>query len=310
MTSAGSYHRSKGARRVVLHIGLPKAASSTLQSWAWSNREQLAERGVFYPAPPQTHMKKHQVLVRGLFRNDHGWLREQVAGHEKGVLFLSTEGLSKHLQDVLPDSLADFRDCFTGCHVELIMIDRELEAWLRSFYRQNLLAERNERFAHGMELTFEEYRMLERVQNMCDRNALLSWAKSAYGAAAVYRTQLEADWPADVCDVLGVSELAEGLRTYPAANVGFPAELSELVRQVNGMNLSRHQRQRVFSLMQHLAHSSLTDITADVPSREDCQGRPGLLKALSRMSPQTPSQASFVERLHAHAGLEKEGPET
>src|SRR4051812_15645478 len=57
--------------RVFVHIGLPKTATSYLQTIIWSNRDRLRERG---------------VVVPGAERRDHLWssrrVREQ-ASHER-----------------------------------------------------------------------------------------------------------------------------------------------------------------------------------------------------------------------------------
>ena len=66
------------AGRLVLHVGLPKAASSALQVWADANRAALAAQGVDYPDPRSPHlMCKHPWLVAEL-AEELGTSREAV----------------------------------------------------------------------------------------------------------------------------------------------------------------------------------------------------------------------------------------
>ncbi|HEX5860251.1 MAG TPA: hypothetical protein VFY58_00315, partial [Nocardioides sp.] len=39
-------------RAVVLHIGMGKTGTTSIQGWLHRNRERLAERGILYPASP------------------------------------------------------------------------------------------------------------------------------------------------------------------------------------------------------------------------------------------------------------------
>jgi len=57
-------------RRLILHAGTPKTGTSSLQLHLGSNRELLAEKGIYYPPPSETRMPKHQQLVGILRRGE------------------------------------------------------------------------------------------------------------------------------------------------------------------------------------------------------------------------------------------------
>ncbi|MGQ0485117.1 MAG: hypothetical protein ACT4SY_07190 [Hyphomicrobiales bacterium] len=59
-------------RRLILHVGSPKAGSSSLQKFFFINREALAEKGILFPVVP------------GEGRRSHAALPMSIAGHRLG----------------------------------------------------------------------------------------------------------------------------------------------------------------------------------------------------------------------------------
>ena len=50
---------------IILHIGLPKTGTTSLQQAFFENRDQLAGEGISYPLPTNSHWNAQHDFVRG-----------------------------------------------------------------------------------------------------------------------------------------------------------------------------------------------------------------------------------------------------
>lgn len=86
------------AKRLVLHGGLPKTATSSLQSWFNSQATLLRQHGIYWGVPSAVeHSPKHQWLVEELISGSFARLKEALSHSEVDTLLLSTEGLTNHM---------------------------------------------------------------------------------------------------------------------------------------------------------------------------------------------------------------------
>jgi hypothetical protein len=240
--------------KVVLHIGLPKAASTTIQMWAKVQNGALLERGVNYPIVDET---RHQGLVRGLMNGDHVWLKKTLDANTSPTLFLSAEGLSWHLQDYPEAHLSGFRDVLARYQLEVLFIGRPFKQWIRSFHRQLMLNPTNQELDYGTALSINEFTKLPRVEFMQNHVRLLEKAQCAYGSKRMTSTTTEHDWTSDVCNCLSLDDMTETLKNFPRENEGFNADLTEFARQINGMKVSEKLRYAAFKLLQDHAQSTI-----------------------------------------------------
>src|SRR5688572_8309485 len=109
-------------RTLVLHIGYPKTATSSIQWCLHANRDRLRDRGVYYPLTGQFLDHSHNRLAFTLFENLH----ERFTDADRDALFAS---------------LADEID---GCGCETVVLSsellvRQLDAFRRSPSVMNLL---------------------------------------------------------------------------------------------------------------------------------------------------------------------------
>lgn len=229
-----------GDVHLVLHIGLPKCASTTIQFWADANRDALREHGVRYPKPsPGTEDPKHHDLVRFLMTGGQKALTHELFACDPGeTLFLSAEGLTNHLFDAMRDpwALAKLRGYFRPFKLTLVMLRRDPEAWVASYYQQQLRNPPGERFLHGTALPLEAFIAKERVQYLMEAEQVAQDAKAAYGADEIHVFDLKDDWAGALTDVLGVPQyMAESLRHAPRKNEGLNPATAGLLKQANGM---------------------------------------------------------------------------
>ena len=236
--------------RIVLHVGMPKAASTAFQVWCDANRDALLARGVDYPSalPHNAIEPKHQVLVQALLRGDLSLL-DGLAAPRAPVRLLSSEGLTGHLYDFALAVLERFRDRLHGTPVTLLVIDREREAWARSYWRQKVTNPPAPRFDHGTALTFEAFCETPRMRALMDRARLFADLAAAYGAQEVVTARVEDGWLDTALDALGIED-RDGFETPARTNEGLSEAAIELIRQVNGLGLTGDERDAVLALFQ------------------------------------------------------------
>ena len=142
--------------RVILHVGLPKAASTSVQMWLRTHRRELLDAGVYVPTTghrpdrhsPGGHTLGHDVLPRMMhwpwalrFWIDR-FFREAAAQGADTVI-LSAENLT-HPANV--DDLPRFAEALQRhlarrqpSSIEIVLITRDPESWMESYYNEAVL---------------------------------------------------------------------------------------------------------------------------------------------------------------------------
>ncbi|MCA8882749.1 MAG: hypothetical protein KDA50_03230 [Rhodobacteraceae bacterium] len=282
------------SRRMVLHIGLPKAASTTIQSWADQNRDVLAERGIVYPpVDPRLQHPKHQELVLAILKPPRDVLDRVLYPHGGDTLFLSAEGLSVHLADADAAALAHLRDRLSAYDITLFINRRAPDSWLRSFHQQLTVNPPMPDFPYGTTMTIDEVRALPSVQLMMNPAELAERAMAAYGARDVVFGDLETDWAETLTALLGVPDLAPDLYRSARKNKGLSSDATELLRQMNGVSMSRPSRNLMLALLRQ-CDSDMKPQTAANPVSAARQEE--LSNALKSLRPATRRQSDLVVR--------------
>ncbi len=180
-------------RALYLHGGLPKTGTTSLQQWFCKNGQILAQAGLTYPQPSDNY--KQGYLVPDLRVNGGTpHIRTVLENHPEGDLLFSNEGLSNHFHDFHPDALAEFRELTAEFHVVLLLLHRDGNRWLRSYYRQAVLnPASNASELWGTTQHMEEIRVHYRIKRLLDRPRLQSDMQAGLGAARV--VSLDFDQP-------------------------------------------------------------------------------------------------------------------
>jgi hypothetical protein len=284
--------------RLVLHVGMPKAASSALQIWADANRAALLAQGVHYP--PSTGARfdpKHQILVTMMIRNQLNDLPAFIDAAQAPTLFLSTEGLTYHFQDYRPVTLERFRDIVKGIRVTILMLVRDAEAWLRSQYKQAVINPPVANAGYACALSLEDFARTDRIRRLLDRDQLLADMRAGYGAEEAVTVQIETGWTDAVAETLGV-RLGPEFTAPVQANESVPDDLIALIRQVNAMELPVDIRQAVLALCQvsektrhNMMRSYLSRVSGQVVHKAE------IGDCLRRLIAKTDAQSAVLERM-------------
>ncbi|WP_299693847.1 hypothetical protein [uncultured Tateyamaria sp.] len=258
-------------RRLVLHVGLPKAASSSLQ-WLMHNQSARARAdGVDYPAlGADVVVPKHQALVPALMSGDLNPLAPLLADSSADTVMLSTEGLTNHFYDFDPAALARFREMVAHWDVTLFMILRDPDAWTRSYYAQAVInpAIRAVSF-YATPTTLEAFARLERVRQLCDHDRLAQDLHAGFGAAQVVTARLEDNWQAALAQCLGLPWLAHC--PDQSQNITPAPWVIALMRQVNAFRLPEPRRLAWKAALQQVSGSGHTLLSQAGDSRAEAK---------------------------------------
>ncbi|WP_424933097.1 capsular polysaccharide synthesis protein [Amaricoccus macauensis] len=276
-------------KRIVLHVGLPKTATTTIQNWAETARAALAERGIVYPpTKPGRDHPKHQELVNFLMgktphrqerkpsessRSDPGnasagpgsALDLVLYDHGAPITLISAEGLTFHLLDFQPERLEALRARLKHHDVTLFVNSRDPDGWLRSIHQQFIVNPPVPEQHYGTDMTVEQMRELPRVQLMLDHGALERRLREAYGTDRIVWADLAGDWAERLCALLDAPDLAQDIRATPSANRGLSPQATELMRRVNSLHLDRESRVAVISALRQLEREPETGRTGLPP---------------------------------------------
>lgn len=252
--------QSVSEKQLVLHVGLPKTATTALQFWCHDQRDALASLGVRYPTCEiDQDVPKHQYIVGELFKGALPQTEEALRKSREPVLVLSSEGLSNHFYDFPAESLAHFRELATslGYRVSVFLVFRDPSVWLRSYYKQAVLNISSPQFEWGTSRTYEDFIALPRVKRLTDPDTLRRDMAEGFGGG-VHLARYEADWFAEFVSLLGVA--GQDLGLPPRVHASVDDGLVELARQINGMGLERKLRNSVLAACQLCFQTSHVDL--------------------------------------------------
>lgn len=247
---------------LLLHVGLPKTGTTSLQKWCDANREALSLCSVDYPpADPDESARKHQFVVRELMS---GTLRcteslLQAADPAKKLL-LSTEGLTNHLYDFPEASLTRFREIVAGWDVRILLVVRDEESWTKSYHKQLVFNPPHGDFGYATALPLGEFSQLPRVRRLLDHASLSRDLHTHLGARSVTVQRFEDDWFNGFRAWVGL----DPGRVWPALgheHASCSDDVVEIVRLINRMQLPPDERS-------HCLHALATCLECSGKARE------------------------------------------
>lgn len=137
-------------KKVILHIGQTKTATTTLQSFFYDNRSWLSRHGIYYPECPESHplRSQHRFLVDSLARlslpypesvPEWDYLKDKISSTPHDTVLISEEvfwHLLEQRRDDKPDALRWIKEQLDGYDVRVICYLRRQDAWIESWYNQ------------------------------------------------------------------------------------------------------------------------------------------------------------------------------
>ncbi|MBD0425940.1 hypothetical protein [Aquisalinus flavus] len=251
--------RLKVRRRLVLHVGLPKTGTSSLQLWSFNHREQLRAQGIGYPAPSEgTAMPKHQFIVTDLQRGRFERTQQALAECDEPTVILSTEGLTNHLYDFRPAALQAFRTLLEDFEISIFMTYRQPEAWLKSYHKQCEINPGNDAYHYGMGLDVAAFGQLPRVRRLLDIGMLKQDCLAAFGAKEIVAVDFDDDWAGRFVELCGYRPA--GPVVMGRVNESVPDWIFDAVLRINRQKLPAEARTAWLGTLQRVSatrHSGL-----------------------------------------------------
>jgi hypothetical protein len=225
-------------RRFILHIGMPKTGTTTIQALLASMDEALLTAGVLYPKAGRPEAEPGHHVLSWAFTKRHGpadescWrdMLEEVRSTDPGVVVLSSEDLSF----CSTEQVRAIREYLGGSSVEVVIYLRNPLSFLVSAYKQNVKGGK-------CDVSFRAF-LEERVYR-CDYGRILAPWEDVFGREAmrlrIYDKVLQAPGiEEDIIDIIGLAP--EWLRDHRTrrrwANVSPPDDAIRLLKELNVLN--------------------------------------------------------------------------
>ncbi|MEM6438916.1 MAG: hypothetical protein AAF763_04345 [Pseudomonadota bacterium] len=234
-TAAASPGGAAPRRRLIVHIGVQRTATTTLQSFLKANVPALAARGVLYPYGVARHKRLANRLFNGALdpleaardMTERADAREAATGRPIDALLISDEDICVRL-DMAP--FEAMREVFD---LRVVYALRRQDLWLESWYLQNVKWQWNR---HLRRLTFDQFLAEADRFAWIDYDARMRRIEAAFGTDAarpyVFETAAMPDGPVAAFAQAAGLDLA-GLPTPPAhANASLSPRMTELLRRL------------------------------------------------------------------------------
>ena len=127
------------SKRLVLHVGLPKTGTSSLQMALNLNRQRLKDGKIIYPtSKSDQRYPNHPFLTQALWGNEGALetLRKVLDTREDSTVCLSHEGVTNQLNRMSHETTADFQAVTRDWEVVVYLVTRKPETWLASYWKQ------------------------------------------------------------------------------------------------------------------------------------------------------------------------------
>jgi len=228
---------------LILHVGLPKTGTTSIQEALAASFTGAVEAGVWYPnCFPNVAEPFHRFLVEELRTPCDLWTFRRVldAAREAGVrrVILSVEGISAHHDVLLPAQLEYFGRLTSEWEVSLCFVMRPFKSWIRSMYVQCLISpglstERPKSTIEGFFGTsakFEDFEFAMVRAGFRDQFRLASSLRESFNAEESHIFDYDAIKVGEVVSFLGESGQHYDIRTE---NASIPFSRSETIRKIN-----------------------------------------------------------------------------
>jgi len=216
-------------RKLILHIGTHRTATSALQTYLHDNFHPLKTKGFFYPFKVRRHIK----LINHLFADKRDpkevaqTITERADNHPNDIhtVILSDEDIC--LREGL-HLLGQFRDTFD---VRVVFTLRRQDTWLESWFLQNIKWQWNDKLSH---CTLDEFLAMREEFHWIHYNRYVRHLESVFGEGNIIlniheKQQMQGGPIETFCDSIGLTD-REGFTAPAHINESFSPIISEFMR--------------------------------------------------------------------------------
>ena len=186
--SSPSIKRSwQGLEELILHVGLPKTGTTSIQLHFAAHRTFYLESGVSYPMGDATSLPHHGWLGKSLVSGDFSMLEETLSTATGVRVLLSDETVYNETAFASTLAKPALRELLKGIPLRLLAVTRPVESWKRSFYKQalqNRARPNAQGSAHfwGKADLYEDYFKIPEVAELADQDGMLDRISDLFGS--------------------------------------------------------------------------------------------------------------------------------
>lgn len=235
-------HRPK----LVVHCGLPKTGTSSLQAHFFSRAADYRKAEIFYPTVGADKKDKNHAWLSKQLRTasvDQLVTTLQSCPADCNTIFLSDESLFVEMPGLSDAALSALGEALEGYDVEIVLFERDCAQWMRSFYLQSVQNRRpgprtkqpSARNLWQTTLDYPAFFNLPYCRDLLDFPTMRGRLQTAFGASKV--TALDFQSGKDVvpmfCDAVGWPHYSRGPGLQ--RNQSITDTEAEILRQANAM---------------------------------------------------------------------------
>ena len=216
-------------RKLLLHIGAHRTATSSIQSFLHLNADALIDRGVLYPFGVKRHLKQANAVFSGelpaAVLAETLVKRAESKGKPIDTVILSDEDIC------MRTDLSVFKGLSSQFDIKVVFSLRRQDLWLESWYLQNIKWQWNRSLSH---ITLDEFMVRRAEFFWVDYHRYVGHLETVFGRDNVVlgvfeRGQMPGGPVAAFCRMAGIGEIA-GLTAAPHINSSHSALISEVMR--------------------------------------------------------------------------------
>lgn len=172
-------------RKILLHIGLPKTASTALQKLLFEQHDVMLRENVLYPQNVHSpDDPKHNFVLKPVLEEDSFNLYKEKGFSRARRIIISNEAISNefYLQGIEANKRIANSLWHLG-ELEVCVVIREPQSWLKSYYKQAVINQTvNNKPHYQTSLTLDEFSRIESIEKMLDHAQFLSDISACYQA--------------------------------------------------------------------------------------------------------------------------------
>lgn len=228
--------------KLILHVGLPKTATSAIQTELYESRDLLISHDVIYPNEfLKPNPPKHQKLVKSFYQSELSEMVKCLEKYKNMTLIFSTEGLTNHFYDFPQSTFDAFKKITKNIEVTIVYVNRELDDWLKSYYSQAVFNPQSKKVSYyGTDYLYEEFIKLDRVIELSDTKQLKSDLINNFTPSKFIELTYSKNIVDDFYKALNLPR--KKIIKSKQVNYSPPIWSVELMRQINQMTKSEIER--------------------------------------------------------------------
>jgi len=244
----------KVKRRLILHIGAHRTATSALQTYLHDNFQPLKTQGVLYPFRVRRHLKlMNQIFAEKRELQDTAKIittRADAHTEDIHTVVLSDEDICLRKDLSL---LGQFRDTFD---VKVVFTLRRQDIWLESWFLQNVKWQWNEKLSH---CSLDEFLAMREDFHWIHYDRYVRHLEQVFGKENIIlniheKQQMQGGPIETFCNSIGLTN-TKSFAAPAHMNESFSPKISEFMRCLPLDEASAHYRNTLTSACAGISHT-------------------------------------------------------